>query len=62
MFKVVALMVVAVLLMSFGLYSLSIAEIPALHLPAVNWGLVGVITIVASIATFGSAFIVSKLI
>jgi hypothetical protein len=61
MFKVVALMVAAVILMSFGLYSLSIAEIPALHLPAVNWGLVGFVTIVASVATFGSAFVVSRL-
>lgn len=59
MFKVIALIVGGVILMSFGLYSLSIAEFPAL--PVVNWTLVGTVTIVASVATLGSAFVVSKL-
>lgn len=55
------LMVAGVVLMSFGLYSLSIAEIPTFQLPAINWGPVGFVTIAASVATFGSAFVVSKL-
>jgi hypothetical protein len=58
MFKVIALIIFGVVMMSFGIYSLSIAQ---LQLPVVNWTLVGVVTIAASIATFGSAFFISKL-
>ncbi len=61
MFKVMTLMVVGIVLMSFGLYSLSTAEIPTFQLPAVNWSAVAVITIAASVATLGSAFVVSRL-
>ena len=58
MFKVISLIVSGIFLMSFGLYSLSIAEFA---LPVVNWTLVGAVTIVASVATLGSAVLVSKL-
>ena len=58
MFKVISMIVCGVILMSFGLYSLSIAEFA---LPVVNWTLVGAVTIVASVATLGSAFVVSRL-
>jgi hypothetical protein len=61
MFKVIALMVAGVFLMSFGIYSLSIAEFPAFQFPSVNWTVVGVVTIFGSIATLGSAFVVSRL-
>jgi hypothetical protein len=61
MFKVIALMVVGVFLMSFGIYSLSIAEFPTFQLPTINWTVVGVVTIGGSIATLGSAFVVSRL-
>jgi hypothetical protein len=67
MFKVLALIVGGIFLMTFGIYFLSIANLPALfaqiQLPAinVNWAIVGFVTIVGSIATFGSAFAVSKL-
>ena len=47
--------------MTFGTYFLSIAELPFLHLPDVNWTLVGFVTLVGSIVTFGSAFAVSRL-
>jgi hypothetical protein len=67
MFKVLALIVGGIFLMTFGIYFLSIANLPALlsqiQLPAinVNWAIVGFVTIAGSIATFGSAVVVSKL-
>ena len=67
MFKVLALIVGGIFLMTFGLYSLSIANLPALisqiQLPLinVNWAIVGFVTIAGSIATLGSAFVVSRL-
>lgn len=61
MFKVIGLMVVGIFLMTFGTYFLSIANLPVLQLPDVNWALVGFVTIIGSIVTFGSAFAVSRL-
>ena len=61
MFKVIGLMVFGIFLMTFGTYFLSIANLPVLQLPDVNWALVGLVTIIRSIVTFGSAFVVSRL-
>lgn len=61
MFKVIGLIVIGILLMTFGTYFLSIANLPVLQLPDVNWTLVGFVTIIGSIVTFGSAFAVSRL-
>lgn len=61
MFKVIGLIVVGIFLMTFGTYFLSIADLPALHLPDVDWAVVGFVTLVGSIVTFGSAFAVSRL-
>jgi len=61
MFKVIGLIVLGIFLMTFGTYFLSIADLPVLHLPDVNWTLVGFVTLVGSIVTFGSAFAVSRL-
>jgi hypothetical protein len=61
MFKVIGLIVVGIFLMTFGTYFLSIANLPALQLPDVDWTLVGFVTIIGSIVTFGSAFAVSRL-
>ena len=61
MFKVIGLIVVGIFLMTFGTYFLSIANLPVLQLPDVNWSLVGFVTIIGSIVTFGSAFAVSRL-
>jgi hypothetical protein len=61
MFKVIGLIVLGIFLMTFGTYFLSIADLPVLHLPDVNWTLVGFVTLIGSIVTFGSAFAVSKL-
>jgi hypothetical protein len=47
--------------MTFGTYFLSMADLPVLHLPDVNWTLVGFVTLIGSIVTFGSAFAVSRL-
>jgi hypothetical protein len=47
--------------MTFGTYFLSIADLPVLLLPDVNWTLVGFVTLIGSIVTFGSAFAVSRL-
>ena len=61
MFKVIGLIVVGIFLMTFGTYFLSIANLPVLQLPDVNWALVGFVTIIGSVVTFGSAFAVSRL-
>jgi len=66
MFKVLALIVGGIFLMTFGIYFLSIANLPAFAFPAfpvinVNWTIVGFVAIAGSVATLGSAFIVSKL-
>ena len=61
MLKVIGLIVLGIFLMTFGTYFLSIAELPVLDLPDVNWTLVGFVTLVGSIVTFGSAFAVSRL-
>lgn len=62
MFKVLGLIVGGIFLMTFGIYFLSIANLSALF-PSinVNWTIVGFVTIVGSIATLGSAFVVNKL-
>jgi hypothetical protein len=63
MFKVIALIVVGIFLMTLGTYFLSVADLPVLQLPKidVNWAVVGFVAIIGSIVTFGSAFAVSRL-
>ena len=63
MYKVIALIVIGIFLMTFGTYFLSIADLPVLQLPKidVNWGVVGFVAIIGSVVTFGSAFAVSRL-
>lgn len=68
MFKVIALIVGAIFLMTLGVYFLANADLqefvfPFFQLPAldVNWQVVGFVTIVGSIAAFGSAFVASRL-
>ena len=60
MIKVIGLIVLGIFLMTFGTYFLSIADLPVLHLPDINWTVVAFVTIVGSIVTFGSAFAVSR--
>ena len=61
MFKVIGLIVLGIFLMTFVTYFLSIVGLHDLYLPDVNWALVGIVTLVGSIVTFGSAFAVSRL-
>jgi hypothetical protein len=63
MYKVIALIVIGIFLMTFGTYFLSIADLPVLQLPKidVNWAVVGFVAIIGSVVTFGSAFAVSRL-
>ena len=61
MFKVIGLIVLGIFLITFVTYFLSIVGLPDLYLPDVNWALVGFVTLVGSIVTFGSAFAVSRL-
>lgn len=61
MFKVIGLIVVGIFLMTLGTYFLSTADLPVIQLPDVNWTLVGFVTLIGSIVTFGSAFAVSRL-
>jgi multisubunit Na+/H+ antiporter MnhG subunit len=61
MFKVIGLIVVGIFLMTLGTYFLSTAQLPVIQLPDVNWALVGFVTLIGSIVTFGSAFAVSRL-
>ena len=61
MFKIVGLIVLGIFLMTFGTSFRSIADLPVIHLPDVNWTLVGFVTLIGSIVTFGSAFAVSRL-
>jgi hypothetical protein len=71
MFKVLALIVLGTILMGIGMYALSKVPLTALNLdflrflfdwnlPSVNWVLVGFVSTVASVAIFGSAFVVSR--
>ena len=63
MFKVIALIIVGIFLMTFGTYFFSIAELPVIQWPKidVNWAVVGFVAIVGSVVIFGSAFAVSRL-
>ena len=63
MFKVIGLIVAGVFLLAFGIYFLSIAELPPfnIHFPNVNWAIVGFVVIAGSIVSFGTAFITTRL-
>jgi len=66
MFKVIGLIVGGIILMTFGIYFVTNANLPLLffaffQFPNVNWGVVGFITLAGSAAVFGTAFLASKL-
>jgi hypothetical protein len=65
MFKVIALIVGGILLMTFGVYFLLNANLhfvfPYFQLPNINWGVVGFVSLAGSAAVFGTAAIASKL-
>lgn len=73
MFKIICLTVFGIILMGAGLHALSMLPLSALsfdflnflfhwNLPSVNWALVGFVSIIASVAIFGSAFVASRMI
>jgi hypothetical protein len=62
MFKLLGLIVAGVFLMSLGLYFLSIAKLPTIIWPDVNWGAVGFVAIAGSIASLTSAVVVAKVV
>lgn len=63
MFKVIGLIVAGVFLLAFGIYFLSIAEIPPLkiQIPNVNWAIIGFVVIAGSVVSFGTAFVTARL-
>lgn len=61
MFKILALMVTGIVLAASGLYVLSVVGLPIIILPNVNWATIGLVLIVGSAASFGTAFIASRL-
>lgn len=73
MFKIIILIVLGAILMGMGVYTLSTVSLSAFsfdflnflfnwNLPTVNWALVGIVTMVASAAIFGSAFVATKMV
>jgi hypothetical protein len=70
MFKVMLLIVGGIMLMSMGVYALSIADLkfqlpelqwPHIDWPQVNWALVGWVVIVGGLVSAGTGIIVSRL-
>lgn len=45
---------------SSGLYLFSIGAFPVFQLPYVNWAVIGFVLIIASAASFGTAFVASR--
>ena len=67
MFKVFALIVAGVFMMSLGMYALSVAKIPPfpfinIQFPNVNWAAVGFVAIAGSLASLTSAVVVAKVV
>ena len=68
MFKVMALIVGGIFLMSMGVYALSVSGIqfpalvwPEIQWPEVNWALVGFVVIVGGIISAGTGVVMSRL-
>jgi hypothetical protein len=75
MFKIMALILSGIILMGIGVYALSKAQFPDLQffnldflfqwangLQSANWAMIGFVGIFGSIAVFGSAIVVTKII
>ena len=60
MFKIIALIIAGIFMASSGIYLFSIGAFPVLQLPSVNWAVIGFVLIVASAATFGTAFVATR--
>jgi drug/metabolite transporter (DMT)-like permease len=60
MFKMLALLVFGIILAVSGIYLVATFGLPVFTLPNVNWTIVGLVLIVGSAASFGTAFIASR--
>jgi hypothetical protein len=61
MFKIFGLIGMGILLAASGLYVLSVVGLPVIILPNVNWAMVGLAMLVGGVASFGTAFVVSRM-
>ncbi len=61
MFKILGLIVTGVLLAASGLYVLSVVGLPTIILPNVNWAMVGLVMLIGGVASFGTAFVASRM-
>lgn len=68
MFKVMALIVGGIFLMSMGVYALSVSGIqwptlawPDIQWPNVNWAIVGFVVIVGGLVSAGTGVVMSRL-
>ena len=63
MFKVIGLIVAGVFLLAFGIYFLSVAQLPPFNIqfPNVNWALVGFVVIAGGVVSFGTAAVTARL-
>ena len=60
MFKIFGLIVAGILLAASGLYVLSVVGLPTIILPNVNWAMIGLVMLVGGVASFGTAFVASR--
>jgi len=58
--KIIALIIAGIFMASSGLYLFSIGAFPVFQLPYVNWAVIGFVLIIASAASFGTAFVASR--
>jgi hypothetical protein len=61
MFRVFGLIVVGIFLAASGIFLLSTVGLPVIQFPYVNWANVGFVMLIGSIASFGTAFIASRI-
>ena len=60
MFKIFGLIVGGILLAASGLYVLSVVGLPTIIFPNLNWAMIGLVMLVGGVASFGTAFVASR--
>jgi uncharacterized membrane protein HdeD (DUF308 family) len=60
MFKIFGLIVTGILLAASGLYVLSVVGLPTIIFPNLNWAMIGLVMLVGGVASFGTAFVASR--
>jgi uncharacterized membrane protein HdeD (DUF308 family) len=61
MLKIFGLIGMGILLAASGLYVLSVVGLPTIIFPNVNWAMVGLVMLVGGVASFGTAFVASRM-